>query len=76
MHLYHQYFVSLLSIIQCKRSTVTLTGASMLAVLPVGLAPSLIQKSRSNTIVLNCLIPNFRHEWHIKTYCYTLKNNQ
>ena len=61
---------------QRKRSTVTLTGASMLAVLPVGSAPSLIQKSRRNTIVLNCLIPNFRHEWHIKTYCYTLKNKQ
>ena len=49
-------FVSLLSIIQRKRSTVTLTGASMLAVLPVGPAPSLIRKSRRNTIVLNCLI--------------------
>ena len=69
-------FVSLLSIIQRKHSTVTLTFASMLAVLPVGSAPSLIQKSRRNTIVLNCLILNFRHEWHIKTYCYTLKNKQ
>ena len=39
-------------------------------------APSLTQKSRCNTIVLYCLIPNFRHEWHIKTYCYALKNKQ
>ena len=21
-------------------------------------------------------LPNFRHEWHIKTHCYTLKNKQ
>ena len=21
-------------------------------------------------------MPNFRHKWHIKTYCYTLKNKQ
>ena len=40
-----------------------------------GWAPCLIQKSRCNTI-LNCLIPNFRYEWHIKTHCYTLKNKQ
>ena len=49
-------FVSLLSIIQRKRSTVTLTGASIRAVLRLTRwAPSLIQKSRRNTI-LNCLI--------------------
>ena len=49
-------FVSLVSIIQRKRLTVTLTGASIIAVLRLTRwAPSLIQKSRRNTI-LNCLI--------------------
>ena len=66
----------IITIIQRKRSTstLTLTGASMPAGVD-GWAPSLITKSRRNT-VLSSSIPNFRHEWHVKTHCYTLKNKQ
>ena len=32
-------------------------------------------KTQYNIKLFNRL-PNFRHEWHIKTHCYTLKNKQ
>ena len=52
----------------------TLTGAIMPAGV-AGWAPSLIQKARRNTL-LNSLILNYIHEWHVKTHCYTFKNKQ
>ena len=48
------------------------------AIMPAGVAgwvPYLIEKARCNTL-LSSLIPKFRHEWHVKTHCYTLKNKQ
>ena len=86
MHLYHQYYnkVCMLRIITkyLSYNAITFNGdldrcqySCCVAVDSLSAIFDSQIKTQYNIKLFNRL-PNFRHEWHIKTHCYTLKNKQ